>query len=681
MTETLRRTLRWRWALIVALFLPSALLAVTMVERQPERHQAASVIAVVPESRQIADNDLIQLAVDRYVVSLQSDDMLLRVADQTGTDFDTVRSGVSVIAAPPSANLRIVAAAPTALQARAIVDAVAQEGVLLAQRDPTVDGEVLAEGSDQSIALAASPRVLQGVLVLTALAVALGLACALELARPRIRSSEDVEAVAGVALLGVVPDFGKHAPLSGGHDGDAVVAAERELRQGFRAAERDGRRGTTYVLGLGRGAGASSVAWMLARSATSQGESVVLVDAEAERAGLSTHLGLPGDVGLHDVLARPELLVDAVDEVYGVEVVGTRPFPGNGKSLRGDQLGEVLKAAVSRWDRVLVDVSATQVSLVAEAATTQAADVVLVVGLGTPATDVRKEIERYRRMGLTIRGVVLNRPTPATPRRRSRVRWSRAPVVLMYHGFCSTRRDDDPENLFVEVAQFEQQLTWLREHDWTPLDLDGYLDARALRRTPRKSFLVTIDDGFPSVAELAAPVLRRLGVPAVLFVPSGLLGESAHWLPEPSAEPIITAEELRHLQENFDIEIGVHGRDHRDFRGLERAELDRQTVAATSELSDVVGREVRCLAYPYGGHDAAARAAAESTGVLVAFSVFEDDGRFAVSRVDVNATDTHRSFRVKHLPHYRRVWLMLQRAPWARRLVRRLTTRTPRLRP
>ncbi len=257
----------------------------------------------------------------------------------------------------------------------------------------------------------------------------------------------------------------------------------------------------------------------------------------------------------------------------------------------------------------------------------------------------------------------------------------RAPVVLMYHGFCTTRRDADPENLFVEVAAFEQQLTWLLQHGWVPLDLDGYLDARSGRRTAKKSFVVTIDDGYPSVAELAAPVLRRLGVPALLFVPVGLIGESAHWLPAPADEPIMSAQQLRHLQEHYEIEIGAHGRDHRDLRGLGPDELDRQVGGAGSELGNVLDRPVRALAYPYGGHDGAARAAAERAGIQLAFAVFEDAGPFAVSRVDVNATDTIWSFRVKLLPHYRRVWLALRRASWIRRSVRRLTTGAPRQRP
>lgn len=257
----------------------------------------------------------------------------------------------------------------------------------------------------------------------------------------------------------------------------------------------------------------------------------------------------------------------------------------------------------------------------------------------------------------------------------------KAPVVLMYHGFCTSRRADDPENLFVEVDAFEQQLQWLLEHGWTALDLDGYLDARAGGPTPRKSFLVTIDDALVSVADLAAPVLRRLDVPALLFAPSGLLQDTAGWLPAPAHEPILGPEKLRLLQEDFGIEIGSHGCDHRDMRGLDPAELDRQAITASAELGEALGRDVRCMAYPFGLHDEAARDAVRRSGARVAFSVFDDAGRFAVPRVDVNAADTLRTFRIKLMPHYRRIWRLLQIAPWMRRSVRHVATSSARRRP
>lgn len=255
--------------------------------------------------------------------------------------------------------------------------------------------------------------------------------------------------------------------------------------------------------------------------------------------------------------------------------------------------------------------------------------------------------------------------------------FGREPVVLMYHGFCRSRRDDDPENLFVEVDRFEQQLSWLLAAGWQPLDLDGYLARRrAGWSTGPPSFLVTIDDGLVSVLDLAVPVLERLGVPAVLYAPSDLVGHTARWLPTPADEPLLDADGIREVHRRPLLELGVHGADHTDLRRRTREDLDHQVRRAHDTLAELLGEPVRSYAYPFGGHDARARDAVAGGGYEVAFSVFDDVGRFAVSRVDVNATDTLSSFRLKVLlPGYRRWWAALDRAPVVRRQVRALATR------
>jgi peptidoglycan/xylan/chitin deacetylase (PgdA/CDA1 family) len=268
--------------------------------------------------------------------------------------------------------------------------------------------------------------------------------------------------------------------------------------------------------------------------------------------------------------------------------------------------------------------------------------------------------------------------TSTSSRRLSRERYgrrpwgTRAPVVLMYHGFAEDRRDDDPENLFVPVRAFEEQLDHLLAHGWTPLDLDGYLAARRDRRAPRKSFLVTIDDGLESVATLAAPVLASRSVPFVLFVCAGLMGRTAWWLPQPADSPILCAEALTQLLEQAPMEIGGHGYDHVHMLEMSTEELTRQTGEVKSILQEVSGAPVRAFAYPYGSHDADARDAVQAAGYDIAFSVFDDKGRLAISRVDVNATDTLASFRLKLIPHYRTWWRAMGRLGVVRRGVRRI---------
>ena len=56
-------------------------------------------------------------------------------------------------------------------------------------------------------------------------------------------------------------------------------------------------------------------------------------------------------------------------------------------------------------------------------------------------------------------------------------------------------------------------------------------------------------------------MLAELGVPATVFVLPGLLGGTSEWMPEMSAEPLMTAEEVLATRASG-FELGLHGMDH-----------------------------------------------------------------------------------------------------------------------
>ena len=64
---------------------------------------------------------------------------------------------------------------------------------------------------------------------------------------------------------------------------------------------------------------------------------------------------------------------------------------------------------------------------------------------------------------------------------------------------------------------FEETIRFLASH-YTPINLEAFLAAREGRSLPRRPVLVTFDDAYASIAERAAPICQRHGVPAVFFV-------------------------------------------------------------------------------------------------------------------------------------------------------------------
>lgn len=108
----------------------------------------------------------------------------------------------------------------------------------------------------------------------------------------------------------------------------------------------------------------------------------------------------------------------------------------------------------------------------------------------------------------------------------------RRAVILTYHGLLSSRPPGALAGLhkiFVPVDAFRAQMTVLRSrYRVVPLrELIGRLGAgdRAERLAA-----VTFDDGWRTTHTLAAPILKELGIPASVFVATGLCGTATRGL-------------------------------------------------------------------------------------------------------------------------------------------------------
>ncbi|WP_435768494.1 polysaccharide deacetylase family protein [Nocardioides sp. SYSU DS0651] len=224
---------------------------------------------------------------------------------------------------------------------------------------------------------------------------------------------------------------------------------------------------------------------------------------------------------------------------------------------------------------------------------------------------------------------------------------SRPPVrVLMYHGVDRVPTARDPHGMFVSPAAFRDQVEHLLESGFVPISEDVYLAGLRGAPLPPKAVLITFDDGYVGVGEHAAPVLASFGVPSVLYVPAGLVGGWSSWLAPRDRHPLMGSAELRSVAAHG-MAIGAHGLDHSDLTTVPDDELRRQTAQTRHGLESLLDVPIRSFAYPYGTHDARARAAVRAAGYEAGFAVHDGCDDLSVPRVDVNASDTMRTFRVK----------------------------------
>jgi peptidoglycan/xylan/chitin deacetylase (PgdA/CDA1 family) len=205
-----------------------------------------------------------------------------------------------------------------------------------------------------------------------------------------------------------------------------------------------------------------------------------------------------------------------------------------------------------------------------------------------------------------------------------RRRLDRTPAVrvLTYHRF--RRCDRDPFS--VDVDQFERQMRWLASRRLAISLRDVQAFVSGAGTVPDGAVLVTIDDGFRDTHSGALPILRELGIPAVVFVPTA---DVVDHVPIVRATADATDDDLRlsraeiaELQASA-IDIESHSHDHVSLAGLETDQIKCQLGTSKDLLETLLGHRVRAFAYPFGTrrdfNDVTTRLVAEA-GYRLAFT-------------------------------------------------------------
>lgn len=124
--------------------------------------------------------------------------------------------------------------------------------------------------------------------------------------------------------------------------------------------------------------------------------------------------------------------------------------------------------------------------------------------------------------------------------------WSGLGTCLMYHRICTEdyRPNDgfSPNHeLMVREGEFDAQMRHLAAN-YNCLSLPEAVRLLKKRRLPRRSVIVTFDDGYLDNLTIALPILRAHGVPATIYVTTGIVDNSINlWWYE--LESIIRSED------------------------------------------------------------------------------------------------------------------------------------------
>lgn len=223
-------------------------------------------------------------------------------------------------------------------------------------------------------------------------------------------------------------------------------------------------------------------------------------------------------------------------------------------------------------------------------------------------------------------------------------------AILMYHGFAAAGAHGS--RYVVPADRFESQLQGLIRAGHQPIALDELLKDRAQGRlTTARSFVVTIDDAYAEIESIAAPILRRLGVPATIFVPEAWIGESNGWdrTGALAGRALLSEASLRTLAADG-FELAPHSGTHPDLTAVSGDTLQDEVVGATGRLAERVGPLLPAFAYPYGRANEAAHGAVRAaawTGLGVREGLAGPSSSAAeLPRIEVRGMDSARRVRL-----------------------------------
>ncbi len=213
--------------------------------------------------------------------------------------------------------------------------------------------------------------------------------------------------------------------------------------------------------------------------------------------------------------------------------------------------------------------------------------------------------------------------------------------ILTYYRFSKDKTDE----LTVSQAAFEEQMKFLKENGYRVITLDQLLDFLDFKsQIPEKSVVITFDDGWRSLFDFAYPILKDYGIPATLFVYTDFIG----------GKKALSWKQIRILAENgFDIQCKT--KTHRNMAKLQKGEsfeeyfraLDGEVSQSKKLIKKKLGKECKCMAYPYGATNNLVVALLRKHGYRAAFTLNRGSNPFFTNNFEINRSVIYGEFDIE----------------------------------
>lgn len=213
--------------------------------------------------------------------------------------------------------------------------------------------------------------------------------------------------------------------------------------------------------------------------------------------------------------------------------------------------------------------------------------------------------------------------------------------VLLYHKIDRPTPDVKIRGAFTTPARFERQLSYMKRNGFRFSTASRFVDHYLSEgRFPERTLCLTFDDGWKDNYTNAFPILKKLEIPATIFLVPTCIGENTTKVTAEGEWPRqhMSADDIRAMSHDG-IEFGSHSMNHKLLDQTPEDEVTFEVTESKRVLEDLLQKECRVFAYPAGFHTDAAREAVRHAGYVGGFTtVYGSDDEpdvFALNRTEI----------------------------------------------
>ena len=233
------------------------------------------------------------------------------------------------------------------------------------------------------------------------------------------------------------------------------------------------------------------------------------------------------------------------------------------------------------------------------------------------------------------------------------------PRILGYHSI-----GDGQSKISTPAERFRKQIEWLLAHGWRIYTLRDWWNLTiAEGKPPKRSAVLTFDDGFRGVFLNAAPILADYGLAGTVFLVAEAIGQSnafdcARGVPQLA---LMGWDEIFKLK-NMGWDIQSHGKRHNPMAGVSRESLEDEIVGSKNLIEKKLGGRVDFFCYPYGVFDEEAVMIVERAGYRAAVTCWAGTAsneaifhRYRLRRVMADGLHSESDLAFRFSPAYRKL--------------------------